>query len=233
MFYTIFMIMSRLKYFKNLVFLTFAFLLTGCITPVNLQYETAKILDKGEVSFTGSVSQQGNGAFGQDDENWNADELSFGARLTMGLGNRFNLSLRYENSLNDFFLGYRQHFIESQIKWAIGKNYFDENDRVKYAIGLPFQFYFLENNYSVYGLSPRLFMTFFNSLPNFRMTVIPKINVLYDIQLELVSSGLILFPSISVNFSLSNNIDKWSLMPEIGIINKNSISFGLGFAYKI
>lgn len=110
---------------------------------MNLNFETAEIQEKGDVAITASISQNSEQSMALQDTNWLPKQLSLGARLDFGIGERSNLSLRYENS----FLSYdtRQNFIELQWKKALGKQYFDPNKDVKFALGIPMQFYFYDD----------------------------------------------------------------------------------------
>jgi hypothetical protein len=197
--------------------------------PVNLNYETAEIREKGDVAFTGSLSLQVPRSNELKDTNWLPKELSFGGRMDVGVGERRNLSVRYENTFISYDL--RQNFIELQWKIALGKHYFDPDNELKIAIGIPMQFYFYEG-YQGYILNPRLYFTFFTLSKNFRFTAIPKAFVIYDyyvashVGFPLVGFGM------SFNGALSTNLDKWAIMPEVGLLGEESLSFGCGLVFK-
>jgi hypothetical protein len=37
---------------------------------------------------------------------------------------------------------------------------------------------------------------------------------------------------ISANCAFSSNMEKWAIMPELGLLGTNSLSFGCGVGYK-
>jgi len=213
---------------NKIILLLLIITVSSCVIPVNLNYETAEIRKKGDVAFTGSVSHQLVEPFALKDTSWLPKQLGFGARMDIGVGERTNLSFRYENS----FLTYdiRQHFIECQLKFALGKHYF-ENEKVKVALGIPMQFYIYEG-YEAYILNPRLYFTFFTTSPNVRFTIIPKMYIIYDnyfiaeyVEHPVPGAG------ISFNCAFSSNLEKWAIVPELGFLG-SSLSFGCGFVCK-
>lgn len=220
---------SMKRVFRFLIFLILSIAVTSCVVPVNLNFETAEIREKGDVAITASVSQQIRGSFAQKDTKWLPKELGFGVRMDVGVGERSNLSLRYENT----FLTYdnRQNFIECQWKLALGKRYFDPNKDVKFALGIPMQFYFYDD-YQACILNPRLFITFSNTSQNYRFTLIPKGYVIYDEAIASYFVHPLLGFGISANWAFSSNLEKWAIMPEIGLLGVSSLSFGCGFVRK-
>jgi hypothetical protein len=218
--------MRAIRFF---IFFILGLAMSSCVIPVNLNYETAEIRQKGDVAFTGSLSQQSRQSFELQDTNWLPKELGFGVRMDVGVSERSNLSVRYENTFISYDL--RQNFIELQWKKALGQRYFDLNKEVKFALGIPMQFYFYEG-YEAYILNPRLFITFSNTSEWFRFTLIPKVYIIYD---EFVAMNYIhpLFGfGISANCAFSSNFEKWAIMPELGLLGTSSLSFGYGVVYK-
>ena len=214
---------------RFLIFFILSLAVGSCMIPVNLNYETAEIREKGDVAFTGSLSQQVPRSYELKDTNWSPKELSFGGRMDVGVGERSNLSVRYENTFISYDL--RQNFIELQWKIALGKHYFDPDNELKIAIGIPMQFYFYEG-YEGYILNPRLYFTFFTLSKNFRFTAIPKAFVIYDYYVaENVGFPLVGF-GMSFNGAFSTNLEKWAIMPEVGLLGEESLSFGCGLVFK-
>ena len=202
--------------------------MSSCVIPVNLNYETAEIREKGDVAFTGSLSQQSRQSFGLQDTNWLPKELGFGVRMDVGVGEHSNLSIRYENTFITY--GFRQNFIEVQWKRALRTHKFDPNKDVKYAIGIPMQFYFYEG-YEAYILNPRLYITYLNTSRYFRFTLIPKAYIIYD---EFIASNIsipLLSVGVSANCAISSNLEKWAIIPELGL-GPSTLSFGCGVVFK-
>lgn len=214
---------------RFLIFFSLSLAVGSCVIPVNLNYETSEIREKGDVAFTGGVSQQAQRSFELQDTNWSPKELSFGGRMDVGVGERSNLSMRYENTFITY--DFRQNFIELQWKRALGKRYFDLNKEVKFALGIPMQFYFYEG-YEAYILNPRLFITFSNTSEWFRFTLIPKAYIIYDEFISINYMRPLFGFGISANCAFSSNMEKWAIMPELGLLGTNSLSFGCGVGYK-
>lgn len=220
---------SSKRTFRYLTFFILSLGAASCVIPVNLNFETAEIREKGDLAVTANVTQQLTESLAPKDTNWLPKELGFGMRMDVGVGERSNLSLRYENT----FITYdnRQNFIEFQWKKALGKRYFDPNKDVKFALGIPMQFYFYDD-YQAYILNPRLFITFSNTSKNYRFTLIPKGYIIYDLYIASYFVHPVLGFGISANWAFSSNLEKWAIMPEIGLLGVSSLSFGCGFVRK-
>ena len=219
----------KLLNFHFYAFFILISMFSSCVSLVNLNYETAQILEKGKVSGTASISQDGERSQTLKDTVWSTRELSYGFRFGVGIGEKTNISVRYENT----FLkeGVRQNFIEAQFKWALGRDPKNSKHPVRLTLGLPAQYYFY-GDYHAVSFNPRLYVGLFNFNPYFRLTLIPKLHLIMDISTPELKFNPIDYPGFSLNLAFSNNFDKWAIIPEIGFLSETDISFGCGFVLK-
>lgn len=204
-------------------FITLLLTLTSCFTPINLTYDSARTLNKGQVEVQGSYS---NYKFINTPESLIANN-NFGGAIKYGISNKHNLKIRYErlSSTNEFL---KVLEIEDPIKL----NYIEIEEKIqlvhnKVAIGVPIGYYFNENG-SFNGLTsinPRAYFTFFGSTNKFELSLIPKINFLLSKDITITQ------PAISIGLGLSNNLNKWALRPEVGY--DITLSYGLGLNIKL
>lgn len=213
---------------KNSLYSAFLLLImNSCVLPVNLNYETAELIAPKKVEFAGSLSipyaipTQTNY---YDTTFFKFDDLSFGARLSIGTSERTNLSFRYESTkINDTL---RQSFGEIQLKFSLGEGFKFVTESRKASIGLPFQFYTYAD-YSAIAFNPRWYFTFFYDRPRFDLTVIPKLHGIISLdeyQIPVAAAG------VTVNCTLSSNKQKWAFRPELGILGR---TFGFGVSFMV
>jgi hypothetical protein len=67
---------------------------------------------------------------------------------------------------------------------------------------------------------------------NFRLTAIPKAFVIYDKFIAINYLHPLFGFGMSFNGALSTNLDKWAIMPELGLLGTSSLSFGCGLVFK-
>ena len=192
--------MKQIHYFN--LFLLSAF--TSCVAPVNLNFDSAKMLEKGSVEAQASSS-----AYAYLNEVY-VTNLNFGAKAGFGVSGRYNIKLRYECLLpadgNDIY-----NFIEIDNKISILKN--------KIALSLPITFYL--GNESVLVVDPRFYFTYSKS-NKFEFTFAPKVHIALS-----GDSGIL--PGACLGFGFSKDLTKWAVRPEIGY--DSYLSLGIGFSF--
>jgi hypothetical protein len=217
-----------------IIFVSLTALLTGCFAPINLTYESARMLDEGQVSLQGSYSRYSliNGdSVGTANLNNN-----FGFALGYGVSEKYSLGIRYEhmNISSDF-----NSIFGEDIDWGdLEKmDFFEFNNRIRLkedvlALSIPLGFYlytsFDTENPSGFGymsIDPRLYITLFGSSDIFELTIIPKIHLLVG-----GWGGMAAFPGIALGIGLSSDLDKWAIRPEIGY--DSFLSFGVGVNFN-
>jgi hypothetical protein len=70
---------------KKAIIVGSVFIIKSCIIPVNLSFDSAKMIKKGDVEF------QGNSSYYAEDEQYN-----FGAKVGLGVSDKYNVKIRYE-----------------------------------------------------------------------------------------------------------------------------------------
>ncbi|MFN8241574.1 MAG: hypothetical protein U0X39_12605 [Bacteroidales bacterium] len=215
---------------KLLLFVLLPLFLTGCFAPVNLTYDSAKTLKKGQVEVQGAYSRY---SISNDSLKSALINQNYGLSLGYGVSDRYTVKFRYEyisptvtfqkvfgDISDDFNAMNSLSYFEINSKLALSKD--------KLAISLPLGGYF----YNTSGLSnstgglgwfsfdPRLYLTFFNTSKNFDLTISPKAHVLFG------SFGGYALLGVSVGAGISSDLSKWAIRPEIGY--DRYFSFGVG-----
>ncbi len=197
--------------------------LTSCFAPINLTFDSARTLDKGEVQVQGNYSKYLY-YYGSDSENNNSN---FGGRIDYGVSDKYNLKFRYEKlySKNEFY-----ELLD--INKQISLNYIEVESKIQLipnqlAVGLPIGYYFGNKNISegLTVIDPRIYITMFSKSNTFELSIIPKCHVFID------KKNIIPFPALSIGLGLSNDLKKWALRPEVGF--DTNFSFGIGVNYNI
>ncbi len=213
-----------------IIFVSLTVLLTGCFAPINLTYESARMLDDGQVSLQGSYSRYSviNGdSVGTANLNNN-----FGFALGYGVSEKYSLGIRYEhlNMTPDF-----NAIFGEDIDWGdLEKmDFFEFNNRIRLkedvlALSIPLGFYLYTSfdtespsGFGYMSIDPRLYLTLFGSSDIFELTIIPKVHLLVA-----GFGGIAVFPGIALGIGLSSDLDKWAIRPEIGY--DRFLSFGVG-----
>lgn len=201
-------------------------LLTGCFAPVNLTFESAKTLNKGEIDVQGNYSSYY--------EPWQNSSMpgffntnnNFGTKVGYGINDRYTIKFRYEHfailTSYDFEL-----FDLSGLSDHISVNYFEIENKFKFkhaniAFGAPIGYYsFWVDNKATNGafsIDPRVYFTFFGSSSKFELNFIPKAHI-------LLIDGMIFQPGVCLGFGFSSDLKKWAIRPEVGF--DGYVSFGI------
>ncbi len=213
-----------------IIFVSLTVLLTGCFAPINLTYESARMLDDGQVSLQGSYSRYSviNGdSVGTANLNNN-----FGFALGYGVSEKYSFGIRYEhlNMTPDF-----NAIFGADIDWGdLEKmDFFEFNNRIRLkedvlALSIPLGFYLYSSfdtespsGFGYMSIDPRFYLTLFGSSDIFELTIIPKVHLLVA-----GFGGIAVFPGIALGIGLSSDLDKWAIRPEIGY--DRFLSFGVG-----
>lgn len=206
-------------------------ILASCVTPVNLNFDTATMLEKRDVELQGSASAY----FGTYDDfsidnggihtNTVFGNVSnhLGAKVGIGINEKYNLKIRTEGE----FLNYSSDITNSELGviFIEIENKLGINDKI--ALALPLGGYFYAEEISspvLYQFNPRLYWTVTRS-QHFDLTFIPKGFLFFNRDGAAFSGG------ISLNAGFSSNLQKWALRPAFGYDTNKYFSLGIGFSY--
>jgi hypothetical protein len=205
-------------------------ILGGCFAPLNLSYDSAKTLDKGQIELQGAYSRY----YAPNDSLSNTlINNNLGFSLGYGITDNYNLKFRYEyiNPTVTFQRIFGK--VNKTFKVMNSLSYFEINNKLRLAkdnlaISLPLGAYVYNSTGSNEGtgglgwfsFDPRLYLTFFRSTGVFELTIIPKAHVLFG---KLGGYGMF---GLSVGMGFSSDLDKWAIRPEIGF--DRFLSFGIG-----
>jgi len=210
-------------------------LLTGCFAPVNLSYDSAKTLNKGQIEIQGMYSSY----------NVTNDTLStalinqnYGGSIGYGFTDKYTLKARYEYIAPTITFQKVFGDISDEFDGMNSMSYFEINNKLMLikntlTISLPLGAYFYNSkvidvkNGGMGWLSfdPRVYLTFFRSTNIFELSLVPKLHVLFG------TFGGYVTPGISLGIGLSSNLDRWSIRPEVGY--DKYLSFGVGASFNI
>lgn len=209
--------------------------LASCMSPMNLNYESAKTIDKGNVAITPSIETFPLAPFLTSDS-VQYPKLNGGLKMTIGTSNKSSFSFHYVNKYNYFEPSFRQHSLELNYKIGIGKRYLDPNHKKKIALGLPVQFYhyFREDSYPYFGFifNPRFYFT--REYERVDLTFIPKAFIVTDEYAQ--AFGYPLLPgvgaSVNVMWKLKNHPNS-SVVVEFGSVGLTNWEIGFGMNFQI
>ncbi len=211
---------------KVLLLAIISILLTGCFAPVNLTYESANTLSKGEVEVQGNYSKYYEPWGSSIQSDFFNTNNNFGAKVGYGIHDRYTIKLRYEHIALETDYDIELYDL-SELSDYISVNYVEIENKFKFkhanvAIGAPIGYYsFWVNNKvknSFFTLDPRVYFTFFSSTNKFELNLIPKAHI-------WLVDGLIFNPGISLGFGFSSDLKKWAIRPEFGF--DGYASFGI------
>jgi hypothetical protein len=225
----------------SILLISVSLLLTGCFAPVNLSYESAKTLNKGQAEVQGSWSQY----YAMNDSTYQTARLNnnFGASFAYGIADNYTLKFRYEYM--NFSPMFRDIFGDSDFSSDLSKlttmSYFELSNKIKlvknnFSVGLPVGLYvynktLFANDSTRTGLGlgwfcfdPKFYISFFRKTKIFELTVIPKAHVMFGY------FGFYGQLGVSLGMAFSSNLDRWSIRPEIGY--DKFLSFGVAGCYN-
>jgi len=208
---------------KNLILILIAGLfLTGCFSPINSVYDTAKLLEVGEIQVKGNYSVYSTIV--------QVTNVNVGASAAVGIHDKVNLGLRYEQ-----LHGTDYNISDSQFNEKINYNYFEARAKFKLykdnvAFETPISLYTHEGNPLTFSFEPRLYFTYrANKYLDF--TNVMKINYLKNIEDDRLFLGAErIFPGVIFGIGLSSDLDDWAIRPEVGY--DGNFTCGVGFSYN-
>jgi hypothetical protein len=205
-------------------------LMSGCFAPVNLSYDSAKTLNKGQIEVQGMYSRYD---VTNDTLATALINQNYGISVGYGFTDKYTVKARYEYI--EPTITFQKIFdeIDEEFNEMNSMSYFEINNKLMLidnvlSVSLPLGAYFYNTkaidikNGGMGWLSfdPRVYVTFFRSTDIFELSVVPKLHVLFG------TFGGYVTPGISLGIGLSSDLDRWSIRPEIGY--DNYLSFGIG-----
>ncbi len=186
-------------------------LLDACVVPINSSYESARMLEKGGTEFMGHYTHYSFSDNGESD----AINNNFGIRIGYGITDKVDVKLRYIRLVP----------VE---EGASGINYIDVAPKVGivpdwFAAALPIGLYFAEDE-TEFVISPKLLFTY-PAGKRFEATLATKADIFPE------DDGNV-YLGLNLGLGLSQNLDKWALRPELGLMVDPGES-GLAFSFGI
>jgi hypothetical protein len=204
--------------------------MTGCFAPLNLSYDSAKTLDKGQLEVQGAYSRY----YAANDTLSSAlINDNYGFTVGYGITDKFTMKFRYEYMKPTVTFQKIFGDISDSFKGMNSMSYFEVNNKLRLvkdnlSLSLPLGAYIY--NSTVFDIKnggmgwlsfdPRLYISFFRSTNIFELTIVPKAHVLVG---SFGGYGML---GISLGIGLSSNLDRWAIRPEIGY--DKYLSFGVG-----
>jgi hypothetical protein len=196
----------------------------ACIVPVNTTYETARSLGKNNVELAGNFTQY---SFAGPEVSGKATN-NFGFRAGLGITDKFDLKIRYENMatppivfLDEDWSFDHVSFVSISPKFSLVKN--------KLSLSAPLSVYLLSGEVDgtnktnpVVAVGPTLLYT--------AMLKPDKIDMTGGTKLEIFEGGGVVM-GLSAGAGFSNNLNNWAIRPEIGV--STGLTSGLIFNYGI
>ena len=213
-----------MKINQLIIILILSTLCSACFAPINSTFESARLLDKGEIELQGNYSSYHGSTFLEDGSS-NINN-NVGLAVGYGISDRFNMKFRYERmkiKAGDF------EFLGEEIKLPV-INYFEISNKFqlkqdKIAFSLPLGIYTTKLGESVrFVLDPRFFFTFFQN-EKFEVNLIPKAHI-------FIGNGVVFMPGMNLGLGFSNDLNKWAIRPEIGFDGYFTYGVGANFYIK-
>ncbi|MBL7847247.1 MAG: hypothetical protein JNL40_07250 [Cyclobacteriaceae bacterium] len=191
---------------RNTLFLMMStWLLGGCIAPVNLTYESARTLAKGQVDVQGNY-----GRYYYADKYGGMTNENYGAKIGYGITDDYTLKFRYEHIATPN----QQWFMDifgTTYPVKLEMDYYEVENKIHFsdswgAVGIPISYY---SRLQVFSFDPRYYFTFSNRKNTLEASIIPKVHLLF-------AKNIAFMPGLSIGFGISSNLDRWAFRPEVG-----------------
>lgn len=196
-------------------------LLVSCFAPVHTTYDSAKMLEKGEVQVKGSATAYSVPIL-LPIPNFNNN---LGVGINYGMTKKFNFSARYEHlfvneeATIDFLrdeLASDYHFVEFGAKVSIVQDVI--------ALEVPISYYKAYGNLNFenefYLFHPKLYLTYHLD-EHFEISAIPN---------AMINTEGNVLPGLIVGLGISNDLQRWAFRPEFGY--NGIFNGGVGFTYR-
>ena len=205
----------------------------GCFAPVNLTYDGAKTLNKGQLEIQGMYSSYN---VTNDTLRTELINRNYGGSIGYGITDKYTMKIRYEYI--DPTITFQNVFgeISEDFLGMNSMSYFEITNKLMFiedilTLSLPVGAYFYNSKaldvanggMGWFTLDPRLYISFFRKTNVFELSLVPKLHILVG------TFGGYVTPGISLGMGLSSNLDKWSIRPEIGY--DSYLSFGVGASF--
>ncbi len=190
-------------------------LLGSCVSmaPVNLGFDSAKTLKKGQLEFAGNYAQyslrgETEGTNGPEEVNEKVN-TNLGFRAGYGISNRFDLKFRYERL---------RPLLEEDLMETNGVNYFTLSPRfaiipdyLSTSVDIGLYTYSVEDEYNdqIFYFSPKIQL----SIP-----VKQYLDISLGLKLDVFPSESATYLGTTLGIGVSTNTDRWAFRPEIGLM---------------
>lgn len=194
--------------------------MNGCIAPVNLTYESARTLGKGQVDIQGNY-----GRYYYAERYGGLTNENYGAKVGYGITDNYTLKLRYEH----IAAPNQQWFTDifgTTYPLQIQMDYLEIESKIHFsdtrgAVGIPIAYY---TNLQIFSFDPRYYFTYSNRNNTLEASIIPKVHLLF-------AKNIAFMPGVSLGFGVSSNLDRWAFRPEVGW--DGYFSFGAALTFNL
>jgi hypothetical protein len=214
--------------------------MAGCFAPINLTYDSAKTLDKGQIQVKGNYSRYNVMEKTVNDTSYSGlINENFGFSIGYGISDKFTMSAKYEYMKPTITFQKIFGEISEDFNGMNSMSYFEIDNKLNLvennlAISLPLGAYFYntkvleqaKGGMGWFSFDPRLYVTFFRKTNIFELSIIPKLHILFG------SFGGYVQPAISLGMGFSSNLDRWAIRPEIGLDQYFSFGVGANFNFN-
>jgi len=220
-----------------LYFLLLCVVSQSCMVPVNLNYENASTLEKGNIEVKAAYSQN----LSNEEYTWVTGEINshiYSASFGYGKTDDFDFKIRYSYIDPDDIKFSNRHFLELDLKHSLIKD--------KVAFSFPFQIYsdlpgdLFDVETLFIATTPKLIFTPLKS-KFIDWSIIPKVHVMLGL------TGIGIYPGVSTNIGFRLMEEQIIIRPEVGIARRpqwdngledisdfdSVLSFGVGVSYVI
>ena len=194
-----------------------AILLSSCVAPINSSFETARLLEPGDIEVTGAYDRY---SYGGDGESELANN-NLTARAGIGVTDWMDVKLRYTRLMppsDDFEESMGVNYMDVAPKFGIVPDYF--------AISLPIGCYF--EGGAEWVTSPKLLFTYPHKSNIFDATLGAKADIFFSGDTYL---------GFTFGMGFSSDVEQWAVRPEIGYLidpgeSGHVFSWGVGLVYN-
>lgn len=196
--------------------------LFSCVAPVNLNYDSARMLDAKEVEVTGAT---GSYVVYFTDSTASSIQSNVGGSIRCGITPKYNIGITYENARGAY--SFESRLIN--LNGVIGYDFFELNNKFallkeRIALSLPVGLYAFQAeevlNKQIYFFNPRLHFNLPLKENKANLNINPKLQM-------LVADGFVAWPGLSIGGEFSSNLQRWAIRPEVGFDGFFSAGIGL------
>lgn len=192
---------------KNFIFrvVLLSGILSGCIAPVNLTYESARTLKKGHVDVQANAA-----GYFYPGKYGGMTNMNYGAKVGYGISDNYTLKIRYEHLNSPDIAGPFRDILGSITPVQLQIDYIEIENKIRLknpnrAFGLPVAYY----STGAFSFDPRFYITIPNERNTVEFSFIPKMHIFFG-------DGAFFMPGLSLGLGLSKDLDRWAFRPEVG-----------------